>query len=305
MKKLVYYLDDEQDNLDELADEVLDLKPDWALETFHDPLHLIERVVTTPPDLFVTDLNMPMMNGEDVAKIIAKINPLVKIAYLTSASESDKSDRHILGFYEVRKPVDYQAFKRIDQILFDFDIRLHSVVKSAIDHGFVSNEISDVEQWVKTHPLYKELDEKEKKELIKDALDFDLVQVLSGNPMLIFYQHPEYHDKIKHQISETKAPVFVLDEIQAEFVPSEDIKNFEWLTKNVGKFVNHSGTWHGAKLLYSQKSKMFFIQEQFSENGQEEKLDDFMVKFVPHKNYLQIEHNFAIKKAWLSMVTSL
>ena len=69
----VYYLDDEY-TIREVFKKYFSTD-NILIKTFEEPAEAIKACEKELPDLFFTDLNMPDMNGEEVAKILPKELP--------------------------------------------------------------------------------------------------------------------------------------------------------------------------------------------------------------------------------------
>ncbi|WP_145320927.1 response regulator [Paenibacillus xylanexedens] len=86
----VLLVDDEEDVREGLVVEVdweaLDLRIVGLAENGREALEMAERV---EPDIVVTDISMPFMNGLELAQRLRKRNPLVKVVILTGYDEFD------------------------------------------------------------------------------------------------------------------------------------------------------------------------------------------------------------------------
>ena len=70
-QKLIYVIDDDEDDFQILRDTILTKWPTVALEHFPDPeVFLITREFRKCPDLVVLDINMPKINGFEVIKAL-------------------------------------------------------------------------------------------------------------------------------------------------------------------------------------------------------------------------------------------
>lgn len=66
-------------------------------------------------DMIITDLNMPMMDGEDLILSIKRINPLIPIAVVT-ASEDEKIKPRLLSIGAcrvIKKPFSFEDIKEV------------------------------------------------------------------------------------------------------------------------------------------------------------------------------------------------
>ena len=60
-----------------------------VLETAENGQQAVNAVVALDPDILVTDISMPLLNGLQAAKSIQKTNPRVKIIFLTIHEDRD------------------------------------------------------------------------------------------------------------------------------------------------------------------------------------------------------------------------
>lgn len=81
-------VDDEEFHLKHLCHSIRQLCPD--LISFSDSTASLAYATSTPIDILVTDINMPKLNGINLAKKIREINPLVQIIFI-----SGLSDKHL------------------------------------------------------------------------------------------------------------------------------------------------------------------------------------------------------------------
>nr|WP_290672855.1 response regulator transcription factor [Aquabacterium sp.] len=79
----------------------------------------LKACASTPPDILLLDLNMPSVNGLDVARAIRQTQPEIKIVILTSSTDADLAKRAIdLGV---------SGFVSKDFVLAELAMALHCV----------------------------------------------------------------------------------------------------------------------------------------------------------------------------------
>jgi YesN/AraC family two-component response regulator len=78
----ILYVDDDEDAL-EIVNEHLSTKIK-KLYTSSNPLDAIDKYKSIRPDIIITDIRMPIMNGFEMIKKIREMAPMVKVIY-TSA----------------------------------------------------------------------------------------------------------------------------------------------------------------------------------------------------------------------------
>jgi two-component system chemotaxis response regulator CheY len=77
-----------RDHLEEAGFQVDDLMPDSAAA-------LINHLNNTPPDMVVTDYNMPILNGEGVIRAVRFSNPKIPILVLTANRDATRDAKLI------------------------------------------------------------------------------------------------------------------------------------------------------------------------------------------------------------------
>jgi two-component system, response regulator YesN len=86
--------------------------PDLDIFTAVNGRDAVEQFKALLPDVVVTDVNMPEMNGLEMAGVVRKIKPAVKIVVVTADTGKDALERAMreglaIDHY-VLKPVDFQ-----------------------------------------------------------------------------------------------------------------------------------------------------------------------------------------------------
>ncbi len=56
-------------------------------------LELVERIKISPPDLVLSDFNMPSIDGLDVARNVRRINPDIPVIILTANRDASREAR--------------------------------------------------------------------------------------------------------------------------------------------------------------------------------------------------------------------
>jgi DNA-binding NtrC family response regulator len=109
-------VDDEPDILRSLA---IGLKrKNLAIETFQDPLEAISKFQANKYTLGIIDMRMPHMDGIDLSSKLLKIDPKLKVCFLTAFEfvheEIKKQFAELSQSYFMKKPV---SLKELDKIV--------------------------------------------------------------------------------------------------------------------------------------------------------------------------------------------
>jgi DNA-binding NarL/FixJ family response regulator len=83
----IIIIDDHKMFLNGIESILKNMKSVEIKQTYSDPLFLLENLKTDSPDLVITDISMPNMNGIDLMRKIRKICPNAKIMVLSMHSE--------------------------------------------------------------------------------------------------------------------------------------------------------------------------------------------------------------------------
>jgi len=135
----VLYVEDDELAREEVAD-FLDFEV-GSLEVASDGEEGLEKFKTFKPDIVITDINMPKMNGLDMAKSIKKISPKTPIIVTSAYSDSDFIIKAIeIGISRyVLKPIDVDELltmlvKSTKELIFDDTIETQNeYIKFLID----------------------------------------------------------------------------------------------------------------------------------------------------------------------------
>lgn len=116
MYKLVI-VEDERDVRMRLASLVARSKHGFTLMAEYETgIDALEGIVTECPDIILTDIKIPYINGIDLVKEVRKVHPLVKVIIITGYNEFDyavaAANLDVIGF--INKPITFEA---IDALL--------------------------------------------------------------------------------------------------------------------------------------------------------------------------------------------
>jgi DNA-binding NtrC family response regulator len=89
MKKRILVVDDEPNLAFLLAENLVDLGPDYEIEVSHSGSEALDLNTQNSFDLVITDLMMPEMNGLTLSKHLTKENPGIKLILMTAYGNED------------------------------------------------------------------------------------------------------------------------------------------------------------------------------------------------------------------------
>ena len=89
MKKRILVVDDEPNLAFLLAENLVDLGPDYEIEVSHSGPEALDLNTQNPFDLVITDLMMPEMNGLTLSKHLTEENPDIKLILMTAYGNED------------------------------------------------------------------------------------------------------------------------------------------------------------------------------------------------------------------------
>lgn len=84
MKKRILVVDDEPNLAFLLAENLVDLGPDYEIAVSHSGSEALDLNTQNPFDLVITDLMMPEMNGLTLSKRLNEENPSIKLILMTA-----------------------------------------------------------------------------------------------------------------------------------------------------------------------------------------------------------------------------
>ena len=104
-------VDDENIQLLKLVDCIKEVAPNNEVVTFHNPLQVLDYVKENPAEVAFLDIEMPGMNGVELAKKLKEINPSINIIFVTGYSEYalEAYSLHASGY--LTKPVTAERIK--------------------------------------------------------------------------------------------------------------------------------------------------------------------------------------------------
>jgi len=112
--KKILIVDDERD-MREMLNELFELEG-YETYTAADGREGLRIYKEIEPDLVITDIRMPVMDGIDLVKRLRSINKNVKIVYITGWESAQSKHKR-----EVIKDTDYKYLKKpfdLDEIIF-------------------------------------------------------------------------------------------------------------------------------------------------------------------------------------------
>ena len=89
MKKRILVVDDEPNLAFLLAENLVDLGPDYEIEVSHSGPEALDLNTQNPFDLVITDLMMPEMNGLTLSKQLTEEKPGIKLILMTAYGNED------------------------------------------------------------------------------------------------------------------------------------------------------------------------------------------------------------------------
>jgi DNA-binding NtrC family response regulator len=110
----ILIVDDEIFLAKNLAELVQGTK-EWESSVVHTAEEAIELATLSHFDALLLDLNLPDMNGIELAKSLTKLNPSVQIIYMSAYSEYIKNLKSTIGDRELilEKPFDFSRLQNI------------------------------------------------------------------------------------------------------------------------------------------------------------------------------------------------
>ena len=108
----VALVDDEKPALDEL-EYLLKEKDIEVIGCFTDPVEARKKIIEKKPDTIFIDINMPVINGYNLAKELLKVNKFIGIVFVTALNENDAVNQHMPFAKYLFKPVSKEKLNRI------------------------------------------------------------------------------------------------------------------------------------------------------------------------------------------------
>jgi DNA-binding response OmpR family regulator len=89
-KKKILFVDDEPD-MTTMLKMALE-RAGFTIDTFNDPLLALKRFKPNLYDLIILDVIMEKMNGFELCNQLRKVDPLVKVCFLTASGEAYRTE---------------------------------------------------------------------------------------------------------------------------------------------------------------------------------------------------------------------
>lgn len=109
---IIYAVDDEYLGLELLKTSIIKANPKAILTCFESPLELLKKAKEETPDICFLDIEMPEMNGLDLAKELVNISKKINIIFVTGYSDFVLDAYKMFASGYVLKPVDYKEIKK-------------------------------------------------------------------------------------------------------------------------------------------------------------------------------------------------
>ena len=109
----ILLVDDEQLQLLRLENAVKKVLPDAELFSYTNPVKAFEENINNDIDIAFLDIEMPKINGIQLAKKLKKVDPLIKVIFVTAYNEYalDAFRVHASGY--ITKPVNENKIKEV------------------------------------------------------------------------------------------------------------------------------------------------------------------------------------------------
>lgn len=142
MKKRILIVDDEPNLAFLLAENLVDLGPNYEIEVCNSSADALTLNQEKPFDLVITDLMMPDINGLALTKYLTQQKPEIKLILMTAYGNEEvalKAQKLGISSY-ITKPFDME-----DMLI---------AVQTALDTNFVGQVHADQEMAGQEQPLY-------------------------------------------------------------------------------------------------------------------------------------------------------
>jgi signal transduction histidine kinase len=170
----VLALDDNQMNLDVLTLALQEIELDVC--AFTDPLEALGKCREKPFDLFILDIEMPLMSGFEFAQKITAFHEIKPIVFLSAHNEPEyKVQSYSMGAYAyIEKPFDIPVLQAQIEGLLNIKRKFDSDIKAKDD--YLAMVVHDLKSPIAAETLaLKQLstmtNREESNELINDILD--------------------------------------------------------------------------------------------------------------------------------------
>jgi HD-like signal output (HDOD) protein/ActR/RegA family two-component response regulator len=113
-QRTIFFVDDEQAVLDGLRRSLRDLRNDWRMEFFSGAAPALAAMATTPPDVVVSDMQMPGMDGEAFLTKVQQQKPSTVRLVLSGHAAFDAVARVMRIAHQVlSKPCDTDHLRKV------------------------------------------------------------------------------------------------------------------------------------------------------------------------------------------------
>lgn len=110
---IIYAVDDEELMLEMLIDAITQAVPDCNISGFNSPDSMLEKAEKNPPDIAFMDIEMPEINGIELAKQLKKINPKINLIFVTGYSNYGVDAMQVFASGYIMKPVDADSIRNV------------------------------------------------------------------------------------------------------------------------------------------------------------------------------------------------
>lgn len=86
MKQLVF-IDDEEHIISGLKRSLREMRDQWSMSFFTDPLQSLDKIKENKPDIIITDYRMPQIGGIEFLQELKSLSPQSKIIVLSGQSD--------------------------------------------------------------------------------------------------------------------------------------------------------------------------------------------------------------------------
>jgi len=127
---IIFTIDDSPPALDVLTEAICEVCPNDEVFPFNDPYKLLNFAKKTPCDIAFLDIQMPGMNGLEVAVTLKKIKPSTNIIFVTAYSQYAIDAMKLYPSGYVMKPVTKEAVeKELENLRHPVEIKTDKKVR--------------------------------------------------------------------------------------------------------------------------------------------------------------------------------